>query len=132
MRLKDPLRQKALLKGLVQLSEEGATQLFRPTHNNDLILGAVGALQSGVVAYRLLNEYKVSYVYELVSVAVARWVECEDEATLERFKLEPSRHIAIDGVGYLTYLAPSRVSLQITMEQWPDVQSGYPRSLKAL
>ncbi|MEE9302797.1 MAG: peptide chain release factor 3, partial [Thiotrichaceae bacterium] len=39
-RLKDPLKNKQLLKGLMQLCEEGATQLFRPLNNNDLILGA--------------------------------------------------------------------------------------------
>ena len=40
IRLKDPLKQKQLLKGLVQLSEEGAVQVFRPLSNNDLIVGA--------------------------------------------------------------------------------------------
>ena len=40
--LRDPLRMKALQKGLDQLCEEGATQVFRPLRNNDLILGAVG------------------------------------------------------------------------------------------
>ena len=43
--LKDPLRMKALQKGLSQLCEEGATQLFKPLRNNDLILGAIGQLQ---------------------------------------------------------------------------------------
>lgn len=42
IRLRDPLKQKQLLKGLVQLSEEGAVQVFRPLQNNDLIVGAVG------------------------------------------------------------------------------------------
>ena len=50
--LKDPLRLKALQKGLAQLCEEGATQLFKPLRNNDLILGAVGPLQQ---AFRLCN-----------------------------------------------------------------------------
>ncbi|MGH8221633.1 MAG: peptide chain release factor 3, partial [Woeseiaceae bacterium] len=46
--LRDPLRLKALQKGLAQLCEEGATQFFRPLRNNDLILGAVGPLQFDV------------------------------------------------------------------------------------
>ena len=49
-RLRDPLKMKALQKGLAQLSEEGATQFFRPLMSNDLILGAVGVLQFEVVA----------------------------------------------------------------------------------
>ena len=57
--LKDPLRSKALQKGLVQLTEEGATQLFKPLRNNDLVLGAVGVLQFDVTAFRLKAEYSV-------------------------------------------------------------------------
>ena len=57
--LKDPLKLKALQKGLAQLCEEGATQLFRPLLGNDLILGAVGPLQFEVAAFRLRDEYGV-------------------------------------------------------------------------
>ena len=120
--LKDPLKQKALLKGLLQLSEEGATQLFRPHRNQDLILGAVGPLQFDVVAYRLLNEYGVNCVYEPVGVVLARWTHCDDKKVLERFMEEQYRNIALDGSDSLTYLAPSRVSLEITQEQWPMIQ----------
>ncbi|WP_267256616.1 peptide chain release factor 3 [Coxiella endosymbiont of Ornithodoros maritimus] len=122
VRLKAPLKQKALLKGLTQLSEEGATQLFRPLDSNELILGAVGLLQFSVVAYRLENEYNVKCVYEPVNVVAARWVICDDKAVLERFNQEQSRNLAYDGGGHLTYLAPSRVNLEITMEKWPEIQ----------
>ena len=54
--LKDPLRLKALQKGLAQLCEEGATQLFKPLRNNDLILGAVGPLQFEVVAQQIVRQ----------------------------------------------------------------------------
>ncbi|MCH9744854.1 MAG: peptide chain release factor 3 [Gammaproteobacteria bacterium] len=121
VRLKDPLKQKALLKGLIQLSEEGATQIFRPLHNNDLILGAVGVLQFDVVAYRLLNEYKVNCIYENVNTVTARWIYCDDKVTLENFKREQQRTLALDGADQLTYLAPSRVNLDITKEHWPDI-----------
>ncbi len=60
---------KALQKGLDQLCEEGATQLFRPLRNNDLILGAVGQLQFDVVAFRLQDEYSVQCAFEAISVA---------------------------------------------------------------
>ncbi len=73
--LKDPLRTKALQKGLAQLCEEGATQLFRPLRNNELILGAVGPLQFEVVAFRLQDEYGVQCVFEPVTVHTARWVD---------------------------------------------------------
>ncbi|MFV2306063.1 peptide chain release factor 3, partial [Escherichia coli] len=64
IRLKDPLKQKQLLNGLVQLSEEGAVQVFRPISNTDLIVGAVGVLQFDVVVSRLKSEYTVEAVYE--------------------------------------------------------------------
>ena len=66
--LRDPLRMKALQKGLDQLCEEGATQLFRPLRNNDLILGAVGQLQFDVVAFRLQDEYGVQATWDAVNV----------------------------------------------------------------
>lgn len=121
VRLKDPLKQKTLQKGLVQLSEEGATQLFRPLHNNELILGAVGVLQFDVVAYRLNAEYNVDCIYENVNTVAARWIECDDIKMLEQFKREQQRNLALDGADNLTYLAPSRVNLDITIEQWPDI-----------
>ncbi|HLD17076.1 MAG TPA: peptide chain release factor 3 [Coxiellaceae bacterium] len=121
VRLKDPLKQKALLKGLMQLSEEGATQLFRPLNNNDLIVGAVGVLQFDVVAYRLQHEYNVNCVYEEVNIVAARWVVCEDKKILDDFKSQMRRYLAIDIADQLTYLAPSRVNLELTIEQWPKI-----------
>ncbi|MDX1901987.1 MAG: peptide chain release factor 3 [Gammaproteobacteria bacterium] len=122
VRLKDPLKLKALQKGLKQLSEEGATQLFRPLINNYLILGAVGLLQFDVVAYRLKNEYNVDCVYENISVATARWVYCADEKKLEEFKNKCEENLALDGSDQLTYLAPSRVNLNLIMERWPEIE----------
>jgi peptide chain release factor 3 len=120
-RLRDPLRLKALQKGLQQLSEEGATQLFRPLNSNDLILGAVGVLQFDVVAYRLRHEYGVDCSFEDVAVATARWVNCGDAKKLEEFRARLHDHLAVDGSGELVYLAPTRVNLQLTTERWPQV-----------
>jgi peptide chain release factor 3 len=120
--LKDPLRMKALQKGLDQLSEEGATQLFRPFKSNDLILGAVGVLQFDVVAHRLRDEYKVECLFEPVTVATARWVECSDDRMLERFREKAYENLALDQGGALVYIAPTRVNLDLAMERWPDIQ----------
>ncbi|MEE8342754.1 MAG: peptide chain release factor 3, partial [Gammaproteobacteria bacterium] len=107
--LKDPLRLKALQKGLDQLCEEGATQLFRPLKNNNLILGAVGVLQFDVVAYRLQNEYGVDCVFENVQVATARWVECDDSKELDRFRKKAFENLAVDQSEELVYIAPTQV-----------------------
>ncbi len=121
-RLKDPLKMKQLTKGLAQLSEEGATQFFRPLMSNDLILGAVGVLQFDVVAYRLKDEYGVDCVFEQVSVATARWVHCDDAKKLEEFREKGAMNLALDAAGELVYLAPTRVNLSLTVERWPDVR----------
>jgi peptide chain release factor 3 len=122
VRLKDPLKLKALQKGLKQLCEEGATQLFRPLNSNQLILGAVGLLQFDVVAYRLKHEYNVDCIYENVSVVTARWIYCNDTKKLEEFKNKASDQLALDGGDNLTYLAPTRVNLNLTMERWPQIE----------
>ena len=118
--LKDPLKAKALQKGLDQLSEEGATQVFRPILNNSQILGAVGILQFDVVAHRLKYEYGVDCQFELINVATARWVNGSDK-DLEQLKIKAGNNIAIDSAGLLSYLAPSMVNLQLTMERHPNL-----------
>ncbi len=120
--LKDPLRMKALQKGVLQLCEEGATQVFRPLKNNDLILGAVGVLQFEVAAQRLKDEYSVEAMVEPVQVSTARWVQCSDSKMLEQFCTRAHANLAVDGDEQLVYLATSRVNLDLTMERWPDIQ----------
>jgi peptide chain release factor 3 len=120
--LRDPLKLKALQKGLIQLSEEGATQFFRPMVGNELILGAVGVLQFDVVAYRLKNEYSVDSIFENVNVQTARWVNCDDEKMLKDFTNQLMSNLARDAADQLVYLAPSRVNLQLTEERWPDIR----------
>lgn len=122
VRLRDPLKSKQLRQGLTQLSEEGATQVFMPVSNNDLILGAVGMLQFDVVVFRLKDEYKVECSYEAVNVSTARWIECDDRKMLEDFKRKAEANLAVDGAGHLTYLAPTRVNLAVMEERWPDIR----------
>ncbi len=121
IRLKDPLKQKQLLKGLVQLSEEGAVQVFRPLISNDLIVGAVGVLQFDVVVARLRSEYNVEAIYEPINVATARWVECGDAKKLDEFQRKNQSNLALDGGDNLTYIAPTMVNLNLTQERHPDV-----------
>ena len=122
IRLKDPLKMKALQKGLKQLAEEGSVQVFMPMKNNELIVGAVGVLQFEVVAFRLNDEYKVDCLYEPVNVYAARWVRSKNAARLEEFKKKAFDNLAVDGGDYLTYLPPTRVNLSLMQERWPDIE----------
>ena len=129
--LKDPLRTKALQKGLMQLCEEGATQLFRPLGSNDYILGTVGPLQFEVVAYRLKTEYSVECNFEPIAVATARWVECTDLKQQREFERRNNDNLALDHSDALVYIAPTMVNLNLTMERWPDVVFHHTRDRTA-
>lgn len=118
--LKDPLKGKALQKGLDQLSEEGAAQVFRPTTSNSQILGAFGTLQFDVVAHRLQHEYGVDCQFENINIATARWISGSDQ-DIEQLKVKAGNNVAIDSAGILTYLAPSMINLQLTQERHPNL-----------
>ena len=113
---------KQLHKGVVQLCEEGATQVFRPLRNNEQILGAVGVLQFEVAVHRLKGEYNVEAIVEGTSIQSARWVACDDEKMLEDFKVKAFANLALDGDEQLVYLAPTRVNLSLTEERWPEIR----------
>ena len=122
IRLADPMKSKQLQRGLKQLAEEGSTQVFSPLNSTDLIVGAVGPLQFEVVAYRLKDEYQVEARYEAVNVYTARWIDCDDRRKLDDFRKKAAEHLSLDGGGYLTYLAPTRVNLSLMQERWPELQ----------
>ena len=120
--LKNPLRMKQLQKGLIQLAEEGAIQVFRPLIGSDYVMGAVGVLQFEVTIARLKNEYGVDAVYESVRYSAARWVSCPDKKKLVDFQRSNQAALATDGEGFLTYLAESEWMLKFFMEKWPDIE----------
>jgi peptide chain release factor 3 len=121
IRLLDPFKQKQLLKGLKELSEEGAVQIFRPILNNNLILGVIGELQFDVVIERLKEEYHIEAIYESVNVVTARWISSTDNKQLNEFKLKYTANLAIDSGNQLTYIAPSIVNLNIVTSRYPKI-----------
>ena len=121
VRIRNPIKVKQLHKGLQQLGEEGAVQVYKPAMGGDLILGAVGVLQFEVVASRLKSEYGVDAVFEGTPVTCARWVTGQDKRMLAEFEKTLTHNIARDAAGNLAYLAPNRVNLQLTQERWPEL-----------
>ncbi len=77
VRLKEALKRKQLLKGLEQLSQEGAIQLFQAPGavSPEPIVGAVGQLQFDVLRFRLEHEYGVAPILDALPFVHARWVE---------------------------------------------------------
>ncbi|MFW2364885.1 MAG: peptide chain release factor 3 [Desulforhopalus sp.] len=117
--LRDPLKMKQLQKGLLQLAEEGAIQVFRPLIGADYIMGAVGVLQFEVTMARLQNEYGVKAIYEPVNFQAARWVQCDDKKALAEFERKNQATLAYDAEGFLTHLAQNEWMLNYFMEKWP-------------
>jgi peptide chain release factor 3 len=112
---------KQLQKGLVQLAEEGAIQVFRPLIGSDYVMGAVGVLQFEVTMARLKNEYGVDAVYEPVDFQAARWVSCDDKKKMAEFQSRNQSALARDAEGCLTYLAQNEWMLNFFMEKWPAI-----------
>ena len=120
-RLRDPLKSKQLQKGLQELGEEGAIQVFENLATGALLLGAVGVLQFEVVAQRLQTEYKVDAIFEPADIYTARWLTFPDEVTRRNFEREQQHRMAKDVDGNTVYLASTRYNLDVTREKWTKV-----------
>ena len=121
-RPRDPFKAKQLEKGLQELGEEGAIQVFRSVSNNELLLGAVGPLQFEIVAQRLATEYKVDALYDKANIATARWLTFPDEATRREFERQQAGGLANDVDGNPVFLAATKYNLQVVMERWVKVR----------
>jgi peptide chain release factor 3 len=121
-RLRDPMKAKQLQKGLRQLGEEGAVQVFEPLLDSNPLIGAVGQLQFEVVEHRLKSEYGVDAVFERAGIHTARWVTCPDASHLNEFVKANQARLARDVDGNYAYLADTGVNLRLAIERWPKVQ----------
>lgn len=121
IRLRNPMKIKQLQKGLVQLAEEGAVQVFRPKARSEFVLGAVGTLQFEVTSRRLKDEYGAETVYDEAPYSVARWVSCGDRNRLKEFEEKNSSSLFYDAEGRSAFLTTSEWRLEHTMEAWPDI-----------
>ena len=118
----DPMRNKQLRTGLMQLGEEGAIQVFRPVAGGAMLLGAVGQLQFEVVAHRLKAEYGAEVRFIGSRFNVARWVTSDDPKKLTQFLDENAHRVAEDVVGAPVLLTAHRSELDVVQERWPDIQ----------
>ena len=122
VRLDDPLKSKQLKAALEQLSEEGASQIFKPLDGSPWIIGVVGQLQFDVIASRLASEYGVKGSFEAVTYTTARWLHTKDKKTIEHFAEKNKYNTAEDASGALTYLAPNAWHLTRIQQDFPDVE----------
>ncbi|MBI5333542.1 MAG: peptide chain release factor 3 [Burkholderiales bacterium] len=119
--LANPMKSKQLQQGLMQLGEEGAIQVFRPTVGGAMLLGAVGQLQFEVVQHRLKAEYGVDIRLMPCRFVGARWITAESDADLRKFTDENASKLAYDAADTLAYLLTSAYDLRLTQERHPKV-----------
>lgn len=122
VRPKDPLRAKHLGKALLQLAEEGAARVFKPTIGADWIVGVIGPLQFEVLADRIRTEYQVPVIFEATELYTARWVEADTPAELKKFIDANRTSMAEDHDGAAVYLARNAWHLNKASEDWPDLR----------
>ena len=122
LRLKDPSKRKQLKKGLDQLLEEGAVQIFYKPGIGDMepILGAVGVLQFEVLTHRLKQEYGVDVILDRLPYELARWLGGDFDA--KAFGKYGGSLLVEDRDGNPTVLFRDEWSLNWEIEKNPSVQ----------
>lgn len=128
--LKTPLKAKQLGKGLVQLAEEGAIQVFKPLLGATWVVGVVGQLQLEVMKHRLSAEYSVEADYESVDHKMARWVtpltegksKHDVDKLMSEFRRKCEPNLYVDGHGDLAYLAPNKWNLEKVEERFAGLR----------
>jgi peptide chain release factor 3 len=122
IRVDDPMKTKHLRHALEQLAEEGVTCVFKPHAGGDWIVGVVGALQLEVLTARLDSEYGLATRLDGAPFAAARWLDADDPAEIERFRVRNPSASAEDHDGIPVFLARNAWDLRTTIEEWPQLR----------
>lgn len=115
VRQKDTLKRKQFVKGVEQIAQEGAIQIFREPNAGmeSVIVGVVGVLQFEVLEYRLKNEYNVEIIRENLPYEHVRWVENDEEDfDVKRLQLTSDTKIVEDlkGNTLLLFTSPWNIT----------------------
>ncbi len=115
-------KRKALAKGIDQLAQEGAIQVFEEETGGSasLILGAMGVLQFDVLKHRLATEYKVELKLQPLSFQLARWPQGEFDT--EPFRYNQAIRLVKDRDGQHVLLFESQWSVEYTQGRHPDLK----------
>ena len=111
------MKRKQFLKGVNQLSQEGAIQTFKRPNigREEMIAGVVGVLQMDVLEYRLKSEYGVNITRETLPFRYVRWV-VETPKPLEKLRLTSTTVIAEDRVGRPVLMFENEWSIRLAGE----------------
>ena len=117
---KDTMKAKHFTKGVDQLAQEGAVQVYR-TEYNEVILGAVGQLQFEVFEYRLKNEYNSEIRMDPLDFSVARWLITDDLAPVKN-TLDSRTKLVFDHKERPLILFSNQFTLDYYMQKHPDIK----------
>jgi peptide chain release factor 3 len=120
-RLRDPMKQKQMAKGLEQLCEEGAAQLFRPVIGSEWVVGAIGQLQFEVIAARLREEYGVECGFDGCRYTVCRYLRFDDHADTDALERAYGQDLYRDERGNLALLTETRFRADYIADKSPGV-----------
>ncbi|KIL45852.1 peptide chain release factor 3 [Jeotgalibacillus soli] len=117
---KNVMKQKHFHKGINQLVQEGAIQLYKTLRTEDVILGAVGQLQFEVFEHRMKNEYNVDVMMENIGSKIARWIENETEVTES---MSSSRSMLVkDRHNRLVFLFENDFAMRWFVDKHPSIK----------
>ena len=113
----DSMKRKQFVKGVLQLSEEGAIQTFlrNETGREDFLVGVVGVLQFDVLTYRLKSEYGVDLVLEQLPFRYVRWVTAS-QIPVADLKLTSTSARAYDAEEHEVLLFENEWSIRLAQE----------------
>lgn len=127
---KDTMKAKQFQKGVAQLAQEGAIQVYRNQYN-EVVIGAVGQLQFEVFEYRLKNEYNAQVRMDRLDFSTARWVQIDADpssrdyaAALEKIKdvLDSRTMLVFDHFERPIILFANQFTLQYFCEKHKDIK----------
>ncbi|WP_270322975.1 peptide chain release factor 3 [Lactococcus petauri] len=116
---KNVMKQKSFQKGIEQLVQEGAIQLYKTYTTGEIMLGAVGQLQFEVFKHRMENEYNSEIIMTPMGSKTVRWIKPED---LDE-KMSSSRNIlARDRFDHPLFLFENDFAMRWFKDKYPDVE----------
>lgn len=119
--LLNPLKSKQLAKGLKELTEEGATQLYQPFKSAIPVIGVVGELQFDVLKFRLMSEYGADVSLDRIPSYGVRWI-VGDAAEVDKFVDENGIDCMRDKEERFVCLFPNEYRLSLAMKNFPNLQ----------
>ncbi|MDO5336012.1 MAG: peptide chain release factor 3 [Eubacteriales bacterium] len=120
----DTMKRKQFVKGINQIAQEGAIQIFQEFHTGmeEIIVGVVGVLQFDVLKYRLVNEYNVEIKLENLPYEHIRWIVNKDEVKLDTLSGTSDMKKVTDLKGNPLLLFVNPWSVGMTLDRNPGLE----------